>query len=406
MSETDLNNKKKKAKKPSKEEIAYNDAVGLMEAVEYTKRFEREVISLKNAAEKFDKLGEYKDAPALAEKCRELAEDARKKGTKKVYTQALDKLNSAKTKSDYVDAIEDFNRVKKYNYKVNECKENIEKCKSVIAHLETIAAYKRRGIVIGIIAVLAIIFVNTPFFPLVKGLVHQSRGEYTAAIANYKAANGILIGNSKMKKCYYALGEEAYKEEDFQKAYEYYKKAEDKMDAPLKKMRLEQMFIGEASVGDTVDFGKGKWIILDKKGNNALLLRTETIKKVPFDEDGGIKWLLSSYREWLNKKYILKFSTEERKIMVEQFLYKPASKGKLKELFFPLSEEQYIKYKDIIPQINSTYWLKDGNFINKKVKAVAKDGSIIQVKPDDTDIISRQACWVNFKDDMSKSDKK
>ena len=30
MSETDLNNKKKKAKKPSKEEIAYNDAVGVL----------------------------------------------------------------------------------------------------------------------------------------------------------------------------------------------------------------------------------------------------------------------------------------------------------------------------------------------------------------------------------------
>lgn len=406
MSETDLTSKKRKVKKPSKEEIAYDDAVGLMEAVEYTSRFERAVLSLKNAADKFDKLSEYKDSASLAKKCRDMAEDARIKGTKKVYAQALDKLNSAKTKSDYVDAIEDFTRVKQYNFNVNECKENIEKCKGAIAHLETIAAFKRRAIVLGIIAALAVIFVNTPFFLLVKGLVHQSRGEYKAAIADYKAANGILVGNSKMKKCYYALGEEAYKQEEFQKAYGYYRKAEDKMDAPLKKMRLEQKFISEAGIGDTVDFGKSKWVILDKKDNNALLLRKEKSKKLPFDKEGSTNWLMSSYRKWLNKKYKSKFSTEERNIIVEQYLYKPASKGKLKERFFPLSEAQYSRYKDIIPQIASTYWLKDGNFINKKVKAVAKDGSIIQVKPDDTDIISRQACWVNFKDDMSKSDKK
>lgn len=406
MAGTDVVNKKKKPQKPSPEETAYKDAVGLMEAVECTSRFERTVLSLRSAADKFEKIGGYKDAAVLAKKCRDMAEEARKTGAKSVYLKALDKTGNAKTKSDYVDAIEDFERVKKFNYNVEECKEQINKCKTAIGHLETIAAYKRRGIALAILVALIVVFINTPFFPLVKGLIHQSKGEYTAAIEDYKAANGILMGNGNMKKCYYALGEEAYKQEDYKKAFEYYKKAEDKRDAPLKKKNLEQMFIRESGVGDIVEFGKAEWIVLDKDGDNALLLKKEINKKKAFDTKGRTSWLISSYRDWLNKKYKSRFSQEERDIMVEQYIDKPAKKGELKERFFPLSAEQYSRYKEIIPLVDKTYWLKDGSIMNNQVKAVAPDGSIIYMKPDDSKVYSRQACVVNFNIKETDSKKK
>ncbi len=387
---------KKKAVKLSPEEIMYNETVELMDAVEFTSRFERTVLTLQSAADSFEKLGDFKDSKSLAQKCRKMAEDAKKAGTKAVYEKAVDRQKKAKIKSDYDDAIENFNRVKKYKYNVSECNEHIKQCEKAISHLETIAAYKRRGIAVAILAALLIVFVNTPFFPLLKGVIHQSRGEYVAAIANYKAAHGILGGSGKMKKCYCALGDEAYRNGDYEKALDNYKKAEDKLNAPVMKRRLEQMYIEKAEPGDSVILGKTTWIVLDKDGDNALLIKEDINKQVKFDKGKKTSWLISSYRNWLNKKYKLRFSSEERAIMVEQYIDKPAKKGEMKERFFPLTTEQYVKYQNIIPKVDNSYWLKDGSIMNGQVKVVRPDGKIEYADPDDPEIYTRQACVVNF----------
>lgn len=238
---TTENVKKRKAAKISPEEKLYRETVGLMEAVECTDRFERAVLTLQSAADIFGKLGEYKDSAELAQKCRDMAEDAREKGTQAVYKRALKKFDKANYKSDYVDIIEDFNRIKEYNYNVNECEEWISKCEKEIGRLETFAAYKRRGIALVVLAVIIIIFINTPFYPLAKGMVYQSRGEYEIAIVDYKAANGILGGAGNIKECYCALGDEAYKNGEYKKALSYYKKGGNKLNAPEMKRKLEKM---------------------------------------------------------------------------------------------------------------------------------------------------------------------
>jgi len=72
-----------KKEKLSKEENLYRSAVSLMEAVDCISMFERVVYSLNDAANKFDKLGSYKDSPERGEKCRKDAEETARRMQKR-----------------------------------------------------------------------------------------------------------------------------------------------------------------------------------------------------------------------------------------------------------------------------------------------------------------------------------
>ncbi len=157
---------KKKKEKLSPEERMYRSAVSLMEAVDCVNRFERAVYSLRDAAKKFENLGEYKDSRERYIKCMEEAEKTVSEGSREVFEIAVSKLGDSKSKSDYLDTIEDFKRVKKFDYNVSECEENIALCRKAINRLETAAIWKRRIIAVIIIAVLAAAFINSPLYPL------------------------------------------------------------------------------------------------------------------------------------------------------------------------------------------------------------------------------------------------
>lgn len=161
----------KKKEKLSKEESLYRSAVSLMEAVDCVSRFDMIAYSLNDSAKMFEKLGNYKDAIERRKKCLEDAEIAVDSGTSEVFNTAIKKFENAKNKSDFADIIEDFKLVRKFNYKKEECNKNIQRCKKRIKKIETIAACKRYAIIFCILAVLIVIFINTPFFPLFKKML-------------------------------------------------------------------------------------------------------------------------------------------------------------------------------------------------------------------------------------------
>lgn len=157
---------KKKKEKLSPEERMYRSAVSLMEAVDCVNRFERAVYSLRDAARKFEKLGEYKDSKERYKICIEEADRTASDGSREVFEIAVSKLGDAKSNSDYIDTIEDFKRAKKFDYNVSECEENIALCRKSIGKLETIAIWKRRFIAAVIVAVLIAAFIYSPLYPI------------------------------------------------------------------------------------------------------------------------------------------------------------------------------------------------------------------------------------------------
>ncbi len=397
MAENSRDIKGKKIKL-SPEEKKYNTAVQLMESMDCVIRFERIVLALRSAAKKFESLGDYKDAAVLKEKCLKQAQEALDKGTVEVYKKALVKQKEAKNKSDYADTIEDFKRVKKFGYSIEECQTHIEECKRGIDKLESIAIRKRRIIAIAIVAVIIAVFMQTPFYPWTKGMIHQSQGKYRLAIANYEEAGGILTGHGSIKECYYHIAEAQYQKGDYQKALKNYKKAEKKFDAEKKAFELEKKFITQAKPGDIVKFGQVDWVVLSRAEDDILMIRKKVGKNVAYDKKSGNIWYNSSLRQWLNEKYIKKFSEDEINVMKDQSFVKDQNHKGLKERLFVLDVVAYEKYKKIIPLTDKGYWLKNGSKQTDTVKGIDVKGNLCDIKSNDKDTCARAAVWLHLAD--------
>ena len=337
-------------------ENAYRKAIGLIDAIEYVCRFEQKERILQSAIDKLDKLGDYKDAENIAKDCRRLRDQEIENGTAAVMKKAAARHSAAETKSDYADAIENYKRVMKYGYKVDECKKCIADCEKKIGRIETGLLWKRRFTALAVIAVIAGIVRVTPIYPALKGVVHQKRGEYTAAINCYRSIGGGLGTSKQMKKCYFYLGEEAYKEGKIKKALKLYKKAENKLDAPERACEIEKQMMAEAEVKDSVTFGYSKWTVLERREDGTLLLFCEElVSKMAYDTEGSAgSYVESSLCRKLNKQYLNNhFSTFEQEMMVEQDVmqipeseqeFDTESGEKITEMpvyFTLLSEKQY-----------------------------------------------------------------
>lgn len=381
----------KKKENISPEERIYRNATGLMDAMDCVYRFERKVYSLRSAAKKFEKIPGYKDADALREKCIADAESAKIEGSKEVFEKALAKKEKAVTKSDYVDAIEDFKRAKKFEHQPDECNKNIEDCKKKIAKIETISVYKRRIITVAVIVILIVGFMQTPLYPLVKGLYWQSKGEYYIALDYYAKSNYVLNGSGQAKECYYDIAEGQAKEGKLKAALKNYKNAKNKFDARQKAADIEVKLISQASVGDKVIYGKKNWIVLSLDNNKALLLEKNAVKFKAFDESGKKDWRKSSLRKWLNDTRLKNIFTKEERARMSEQDFLNSNLDKPQERISVLDIFRYKEYKDIIPQTDKAYWLKDNEAgFGNLARYVSTDGVISETNTDNaTDIAVR-----------------
>lgn len=387
----------KKKETISKEETLYRSAVSLMEAVDCISKFDRLVSSLNDAAKKFQKLGSYKDSRQRMEKCFSDAKEAADSGAMETFNTAVQKFKIAKNKSDFADIIEDLKLVKKFGYKEEDCNKNIQYCHRRIKKLETIAMCKRYINVLCILMIFTIAFINTPFFPLVKGMYYQSKGELNVALNYYIESGGVLHGASKIKECYYGLAEDFMKEGSYEKALTNYKFAKNKSDAEEKAFELEKKFIGEAYPRDIVKYGDSEWILLNKIDNYALLFGKNILKKkMQFDKKGSNTWQDSSLCRWLNTKYIKRFSKHEKSAMMKHSQLKVRGK-KYKERVSILSRAEYEQYRGIIANNSEAYWLKDRGMVEGNVCYVADDVNTDGIAPVKDNIGVRCSLWMKYK---------
>lgn len=389
----------KEVKVLSPEEKIYRNAAALMGAVDCVERFERVYSTMNSAAKKFSKIPGYRDADEKRKQCLEIADKAVKDGTASVFELSVQRQRESKTKSDYADAIENFKRCKKFKYNIEECDEHISQCKQGIAKLETMAAYKRRGIVAAIFVLLFVVFLQTPAYPMVKGIYHQSQGKYKLAVANYKESGGFLLAHGNMKKCYYNIGLKKEKKGKYKSALINYKKAETKYDAQARAAKIEKKFITDARAGDVVIFGTANWVILDKTSDAKVLMMKEKVgkkKRFSMEDTESNDWYESKARRWLNTKQLKKYSDNEMALIIVQNYVKSAQDSRFPEYFFELSKDEYEKYKDIIPAGENAYWLKEKAQNSNQILCVQPDGTLKGEDVSNGDIQLRQACWIDL----------
>lgn len=381
-------------KKPSKEETTYHSAVDLMNAVECVERFERKVDALRDAAARFEQLGDYQDAKQRKNDCLELADAEEEKGCRDTFELAVRKKEAASTKSHYIDAIEEFRRLRAYEPYRDKAKKEIQECKRRIQRLETIAAYKRRCIVCVVLVLIAAGLTQTPVYPVAKGIVHRFRGEYQAALNCYTEAGNIPGVGKLQRACYYKLAQKADEAGKDRKAMKLYRLAWYYSDAPEHTARLEKKLLRQAGIGDTVSFGGRNWTVLECQEDQILLFAKSAPQFHLFDKNGGAVWEKSTLKAWMDQSFL---GGNFMKLEKEMVVSADQENENSAEKAFLLSSEEYYRYQDLIPDIHNRWWLRDNVIERNHAKCVMGD-RILNIPADTEKIGVRPAMWVSITD--------
>ncbi|MDD7404063.1 MAG: DUF6273 domain-containing protein [Butyribacter sp.] len=384
-------------KKSSPEERKYQEAAGLQDSVSYVVRFERKVIALNNAAGKFEKLGDYKDAAKRADDCRKAAQEAEKTGCKETFELALQKEKQASTKSDWIDAIAEFKRVWKQPDYEKEAREHINICKKNIGNLERKRIWKVRLITLAVVILAVGAFTQTIAYPFLKGMVHQQLGHYQAALNNYKVSQGMPGANGKLRACYYYLGQESLDEGNQERALQLFAKAKTYEDAAKKTADLEQKFVKKAEKGDVVRYGQAKWVVLDKKKDKVLLLCNKLDKKIIYSDKGNTVWEKSDIYNWLHSGFATQTFSEEESSQIVSLEQLSAKKDENQKGYaFLLSSQEYETYRELVTPKAKNWWLRDEAVLSaSEAEYVNAEGSVKKTYVNNVACYVRPAIWVD-----------
>lgn len=300
--------------KLSPEETKYRSALELMESVECILRYEKGVEALNAAAEIFEELEDYKDSRERAKDCREQAVSLQETGREQAYQEAVQMLEQARTKMDYRTVISEFDRFPDYK----DSQERIEMCRKKLKRLASIQVWKNRGIIVAVLAVIAVIFWLSPAMPFTKGLIRMKQGHYQLAIRHFNEAGGFLNSKNLKKRCRYHQALNAYEKGDIEKASQLCLLARGNEGADRLQTKIELDAIRKAKVGGIVPFGKKTWQILDmdEDGKRCIMIQAHPLTGRIFDEESG-QWEQSGLRHWLNKKFKNNcFNQMERKLLM------------------------------------------------------------------------------------------
>ena len=277
------------------------------------------VDNFKTAAKYFNSLGDFEDAPARAEECLKMAEEAKNEYLTSCYNEGQELLQSAKTPGDYEDAWRAFSKIPGYK----DADELAKQCSEKKEQKEYSTWKKRR------LSISAIVFV------------------VLAAIIIFATPLRDVIFGTSGSKFSFAKAEDT-------KGY-----------VPL----------DEAMPGDLVSFGEIKdydWRVLEKDGDELLLLMSHAEKHMETrngaynDKLADVTWADCSLRKWLNGQFLQEeFTDEERAMIVLQKCENPDNQtygtdgGEDTEDYVTLlTPEMYEKHSDITGIIAMNFWLR------------------------------------------------
>lgn len=130
--------------------------------------------------------------------------------------------------------------------------------------------------------------------------------------------------------------------------------------------------LGDLKEGDSVEFGRHRWTVLENDGQNALLITQNAVTARPFSDQSSTPWENSSLRQYLNGKFFeSNFGEGEKKLILEKNIdnlslkYGSTPQKELPRtadrIFIP-SKREAEKYKQYMPCENlgdtRRFWLR------------------------------------------------
>lgn len=385
------------------------------------------------------------EAQKAAELLRRMGSNQLPPSDQVLYDKAV-ALLSSKSSIEVQKAIDTFELISDFKDAPKQ-KEKAEKRLAEVIQSEKEAAIIKKekgkktliiGVVVALVAAVFMYFVGIPNIKLNNAKKLIESGDYKAAhaileeldrndvyIAEIRGVSEKLIQTGKYDEAYRLLAEigdnETIKANKYDRALDYVKAGDyvsayellvglkyKDSEAELERIKplYHQMLFDNAKVGSYVFFGtyeqdnntgNGKedieWLILDKKGNQILVLSKYILDYQPFHRDAeeGVTWETCSLRSWLNNTFLkAAFSSVEQKAIQTVTVNAdkhPASKSKMndeagnstKDKIFLLSYSEVIDYigysEDELEGIPTEYTIKQGIYLDSFYRSLGYNQS-------------------------------
>lgn len=343
------------------QEVLYQRAIKKMNADRLIVQFAYKIENYETAAVMFDEVGDYEDARELAKRCRRLAEEARGEEKKDLYRRAMESRDNAQSEQEYERVAEAFGSLGDYG----DASQKERECRDVIRKMQT---KRRRKISIAVLILVIIAGAVTAgfatgFFRYLKGIGYYYMEAYDRARLAFETVPGLLDSGQWQERC----------------------------DAKLESQELaaEEEALRAAKAGDTVTIGENSWLVLERQGNEALLILNQVKKDgpfyhVPYQEEGGsADWEASSLRKDLNGEILTETFTEQEQAM----LLPVAENGDRMRI---LTEQETEDYGEILNKMSGVdYWIAAQGEQENRIMFVSGGGILMrQGYPADSDQLS------------------
>ena len=316
----------------------YEKAVQKMNADRVIVQHAYKIDNYKIAAAMFDEVGDYEDAPVLAERCRELIKETIEDEKETTYQRCVYRMKDSATflETDKIRKLTDSLQ-KLGDYK--DSKEMFAKCSSLLRKKDR----RHKAAVRSVLLILAALIVSagvgwkTGYLKYMAGIAIMRYGKYETADKIFRGMPG-------------------YRNAD---AYA---------------QQTEMSILAEAQVKDKLVFGDFTWQVLDvdEETNDLTLIAVDVNEEhllfgVPFEEvEGPVTWATSSLREWLNGEILENsFSDSERERMVLQEAgatinpdYQTAYEDVTEDYIMIPSLEEAQAYMDILASFGNDMWIR------------------------------------------------
>ncbi len=335
------------------QESLYKKAMAKIDAEEAIVSYKFKIDNYQQAADMFETVGDYLDAPAMAESCRKKIEQAVQEDLEERYTKAIGRLKDAKEDS----------QLQKLEVIFKELGEYKDSAKQLSEVLSRRAAIKRkhsvkRGIVLTILALLVaggVAGFFTGFFRYALGIGFMKGGMYSQALYEFN------------------------KVPDFEGSQEQI-------------LKVHELSLRDAEVGKVVLYGNYEWKALAVEEDSVLLIASNVGEKSTFyhrrfhNELKDVTWQDSYLRRWLNEDvYQDGFSDSEREHLLVQDLeptenaeYSTGYTEAVQDYLTILSVDEAEEYKEVLDTLGGKFWLRNPG--NDMTTAVYRSS--------DTDIMS------------------
>ena len=324
----------------------------------------------RQAGERFQALGDYKDSAARAAECLAMAERAETEEREEEFRAAIEEVDSARTADDYCYAAQALRRMTSHP-------------EAAAAEQQCMEKYRRHrwGKTFGKIAAAVLlclllaggaVLTRTGAIQYGVGSAFMTLHRYENAVSWFRHASDFGDSEEKIAECSYQVANSEFEQGAYAKAYKTYREIGGYRGAEDRAAESFRLMLVNTKPGSVVEFGQtepgkpAKWYVLDNNGETATLIGEFNVTHAYDSRNKQSTWADSELRVWLNTEFLSDtFYKYERERLAQPALpsdggaYGLEGGAATADQVYILSAEEAEAYADILHAVNGNGKAKD-----------------------------------------------